>query len=156
MLGSHLILGSDAVADLGTSMVTEFPFFFAVAEMSQELFDRMLVRRRLDRFREFHRANPHVYSLFRAYARQAKSAGRTRIGARSIGERIRWFTTVETIGDNFKINDHCWPYYARMLAIEEPEFRGFFQTRDANFDGSLDEIRELINGDTKETNVTDS
>jgi len=74
--------------------------------------------------------------MFEQFARAAKSRGsRNYFGARMIGERIRWYTTVETdSADDYKVNDHHWPYYARLLMLKYPEFDGFFQRRDSNFD----------------------
>ncbi len=85
----------------------------------------------------FHRANPRVFELFRQYANEAlNSNNRHHFGARSIGERIRWYTTVETSDPDFKVNDHQWPYYARLLMVLDKRFADFFNTRDARFDAS--------------------
>lgn len=87
-------------------------------------------------FRQFHRDNPEVYRLFRKFARQALDAGMPSCGARLIGERIRWHVRIETQSDDgFKVNDHHWPYYSRLLMLEEPRaFDGFFERRDGQFD----------------------
>jgi len=94
------------------------------------------LRERYDRFKAFHKANPQVYVLFVRFAEMARTKGRRpRFGARMIGERIRWYTAVETTStDDYKINDHFWPYYARLLMLTRPEFDGFFERRDARFD----------------------
>ncbi len=60
-----------------------------------------------------------------------------------IGERIRWYTAVETTDDDFKINDHHWPYYARILMLSYPEFGGFFEIRDARFDATDEELKRI-------------
>lgn len=92
---------------------------------------------RYGRFLKFHRDSPRVYELFRHFAVLAKSKGRRKyFGARMIGERIRWYTSVETTSeDDYRINDHYWPYYARLLMLSDPaQFEGFFERRDAHFD----------------------
>ena len=91
---------------------------------------------RYRRFRKFHRENPRVFELFAHFAAQAKERGRREyFGARMIGERIRWYTAVEvTTEDEYKLNDHYWPYYARLLMLTDERFAGFFQRRDARFD----------------------
>jgi len=92
-----------------------------------------------DRFaawREFHHANPHVFELFERFANEARKSGRKRFGARMIGERIRWYSQIETSGSDFKINDHCWPYYARLLMAIDDSFRGFFMTKEVSFDAN--------------------
>ena len=87
------------------------------------------------RFREFHRANPAVFAHFKRYADQAL-AKRVRFGARMIGERIRWYTAIETTDSNsdYKVNDHYWPYYARLLALTDDRFAEFFQNRGGGSD----------------------
>lgn len=67
-------------------------------------------------FEEFHAANPRVWELFERFALELVRAGRRRIGARLIGERIRWECAIATTDAEFKVNDHHWPHYARMFA----------------------------------------
>lgn len=89
---------------------------------------------RYERFHRFHRENPEVYSLFARYAQEALAAGRS-VGARSIGERIRWHTAVETVSDDgYKVNDHYWPYYASLLALTDGRFAEFFTCRGGGSD----------------------
>jgi hypothetical protein len=80
------------------------------------------------RFQRYHRANPHVYDLFRRFAREAMAAGRVRYSADAILHRIRWFVQVETAGE-FKANNDAAAFYARMLIAEDAAFSGFFQLR---------------------------
>lgn len=97
--------------------------------------------RTFTRWAEFHRANPQVFDLFRRFALEARREHRGQFGARLIGERIRWYTQVETqSADGFKLNDHYWPYYARLLmAIHPEEFAKFFELR-GGLDVNEDEI----------------
>lgn len=89
-----------------------------------------------ERFKIFHKANPHVYKLFKKFARQAKEAGRDRWSARDIVHRIRWFVNIETNDptSDFKINDHYSPYYARKLVKQDDSFDGFFEMRQLKAD----------------------
>lgn len=80
------------------------------------------------RFERFHRANPAVYDLFRRFAREAMASGRERFSADAILHRIRWYVAIETKGD-FKCNNDCAAFYARMLIAEQPAFAGFFELR---------------------------
>ena len=82
------------------------------------------------RWREWHRDNPRVYELFQQYTLQAINAGRPRYSARVVIERIRWHVNIETRGDEFKINDHYTPYYARLFMRDHPQHAGFFETRE--------------------------
>lgn len=92
---------------------------------------------------EFHKNNPHVWKLFLKFAAQAKEAGRERFGARMILERLRWYTSVETVSaDRFKINDHHVPYYSRLAMLLYPdEYGELFERRDPpTFDASDQDI----------------
>ena len=86
-----------------------------------------------ERFREFHLANPQVFSLFVKFANHAANS-RRRFGARLIGERIRWHTAIETSGDEFKVNNDYWPYYAKLLPLVDQRFVGFFSSRNGASD----------------------
>lgn len=82
-------------------------------------------------FAKFDLANPHVYRLFVKYAQDARAAGKGRYSARTIGERLRWQLEVEMKStDGFRINNNHFPFYARKLVSENPEFDGLFQFRD--------------------------
>lgn len=82
------------------------------------------------RFDEFHAENPHVYELVKHYAKQAIQSGHKHYGMKSIMERVRWHTSIET-NDTFKINNNHSPYYARMFMDDYPQHAGFFHTRKA-------------------------
>ena len=86
-------------------------------------------------FLDYHRDNPEVYALFRRFTFKAISAGRTHMGARMVGERIRWYTQVETTDQDYKVNDHYWPFYVRVFEAEFPDRKGFFSKRTAIADG---------------------
>lgn len=88
----------------------------------------------------FHLENPGVWRLFVRFAEEALQARRTYFGARIIGERIRWYTMIETTGSEYKLNDHIWPYYSRLLMSVDGRFDGMFSMRDAKFDSSCKEI----------------
>lgn len=98
-------------------------------------------------WKQFHRANPHVFALFVRFAREAKAAGRERFGAHAIGERIRWYTAIETrSSDGLKINDHHLPYWSRLAMLLHPDLAGFFERRDANFDATDEQLLDAHRG----------
>ncbi len=111
------------------------------------LFDK-LPARAFHRWADFHRANPDVFAHFLRYAREATAAGRGRMGARAIGERIRWYVAVETrSADGFKVNNDFWPYYGRLAMLLYPEeLGGLFERRDGRFDGSDAELLKAHRG----------
>ncbi|MBD3674375.1 MAG: hypothetical protein HUJ26_12695 [Planctomycetaceae bacterium] len=94
----------------------------------------------------FHRDNPQVWAWFKFYAGELQK--HQQIGsARLIGERIRWETAVRVTreADLPKLNDHHWPYYARLLMATDERFAGFFHTRDAKFDVDIETLVRLAN-----------
>jgi hypothetical protein len=86
------------------------------------------------RFADFHAANPQVYATLLRFALEAKRAGRTRMSINLLAERLRWHSTVEVNGDEFRVNNNLRPYFARLLMEQEPELSGFFETRKAQAD----------------------
>lgn len=81
------------------------------------------------RFEKFHRENPEVWKLFKRFAEDAISAGLRTLSANFLFERIRWETSVVTKGDNYKVNDHYRPYYARLWNRTHPASVAKFNTR---------------------------
>ena len=81
------------------------------------------------KFLEWHGKNPKVYELFKRFTFQAINAGHKHFGGFGIINRIRWQTTVETKGDEFKINNACAAYYSRMFMKDHPQYEGFFRTK---------------------------
>jgi hypothetical protein len=87
------------------------------------------------RFEEWDEANPHVLDLFVRFTFEALRTGRKRYSARDIIHRIRWHMNVELAAvDEFKINDHWSPYYARLFIDLYPMHAGIFEMREAEDD----------------------
>lgn len=81
-------------------------------------------------FEKFDEENPRIWELFVGLCERALRAGRRRAGARMIMEVIRWEIFVTTKSDDdFKINDHHTPYYARKYMGQHPELPEFFELR---------------------------
>ena len=77
----------------------------------------------------WHKLNPHVYELFKRFTLDVIRRGRKQYSSKAIVERIRWHTEVETVGEEFKMNNNYAPYYARLFMKEYPEHANFFRTR---------------------------
>lgn len=96
-----------------------------------------------DEFCAYHQANPLIWKLFQRFAEEIR-AKRTRYGAKSLMERIRWEIDLATPAAlEFKINNNYTSLYARMLAHKFPDrFSDFFEfrelTREANAEKSKD------------------
>ncbi len=97
-------------------------------------------RKRFTGWCQFHRENPHVFRLFRAYAVEELAKNSNRISARDIGEEIRKTKPVETTDPDFKVNDWWWPYYARLLTGLNKRFAGKFLLKKSTFDSTIEEI----------------
>ena len=92
-----------------------------------------------ERFKLFHRANPHVYRDFRVKAFQMLRTGRKRYSARRIMESLRWDYDLKTTGDVFEINNDFTPIYVRLLIYNHPEFEDFFELRVIRSRGAMSE-----------------
>lgn len=80
---------------------------------------------RLEAFLKFYEEQPQVYRKFRELALQLVEAGATRIGGRSIWERLRWDYLIEVqTGESPELNDHHVPYFTRLLMEREPDLFG--------------------------------
>ena len=82
-----------------------------------------------EQFQAFHRANPQVYDLLRSLALAMVRAGRDRIGAKMLWERLRWEYALQTAGE-YRLNNNLTSRYARLLMDQEPELAGRFETRE--------------------------
>jgi hypothetical protein len=82
-----------------------------------------------DRFAEFHAANPDVYAELVRLARDARSAGRQRVGMKELWEVARWHLRLRTHADGYALNNDFTALYARLIQDQEPDLAGLFETR---------------------------
>lgn len=68
-------------------------------------------------FVEFFWANLEIWRLFVRFADTVTERGYKKFSARTIIERIRWETNLETKGEPVKINNDYTPYYARLYML---------------------------------------
>jgi len=80
----------------------------------------------MDRFINFHTDNPHVWELFMKFSEQARNSGRKRFSQWAVAQRIRWYTAIETSGEDYKLSNDFIALYARMMILYFPEYGGFF------------------------------
>lgn len=80
-------------------------------------------------FEKFHADNPQVYSKLVELAQLTKANGHKQIGIGLLWERLRFYYTIETTGDRWKLNNSYRAYYARKIMNEVPSLSGFFKTR---------------------------
>jgi hypothetical protein len=82
-------------------------------------------------FEVFHQANPQVYAVMVRLAREyrARHAG-VECGINLLAGRVRWeFSMTITSDDEFKLNDHHMPFYARLIMGRETDLAGIFELR---------------------------
>jgi hypothetical protein len=91
-------------------------------------------QKQIEAWLHFHAANPRFYHIFTRFSLEAALAGRKRFGANLVTERIRWYTAVESKGDDFKINNNWAPFYARLFEHDHPQHQGLFRLREAAAD----------------------
>jgi len=97
------------------------------------------------KFEKFHEQNPGVYSLFLRFTKEAKAAGRPRFSGWMIANRIRWYTSIETKGEDCKISNDFIAVYVRLIVYLFPEFEGFFQLKRMGGNGLTEEEMEVNN-----------
>ena len=80
-------------------------------------------------WRRFHEENPEVYTLFKKFSFELISVGFQNYSSKSVFERIRWHTDVQTRNTKFKLNNNYTAYYARLFNVDHPQHNTFFRTR---------------------------
>ena len=78
---------------------------------------------------DWHRMNPNVWRLFEKYAFEAIKSGRENYSAWAVIQRIRWHTTIETQGSDFKISNDYIAFYSRLFHAKHKAYDGFFRTK---------------------------
>lgn len=82
------------------------------------------------RFEKFHADNPHVYQLLVKLAREwMSSSGQTKLGIRTLWERMRWELALTTDAEDYRLNNNYTSFYARMIQAQEPDLHDLFEQR---------------------------
>jgi len=82
-----------------------------------------------EKFEKFDNKNPIVYALFKQQVQKAISKGKKRVSSKTILGFIRWKVTLQTTGDEFKINDAFTSRYSRKNIQQYPEHEHIFEFR---------------------------
>ena len=89
-------------------------------------------------FEKYNDANPHVLAVLERFTRQAFEAGHAHIGIDFVHARARWYTSIETKGDDdFKLSNRWRPFFARLIMRRNPDLRGVFRLRRAAADREI-------------------
>jgi len=89
-------------------------------------------------FEKYCEDNPQVLVVLERFTWEAFAHGHTHIGIDFVHARARWYTSIETTGDDFKLSNNFRPYYARLIMQRHPELRGVFRLRKAAADKELE------------------
>lgn len=84
-------------------------------------------------FRAFHAKHPEVYQAICHLARQAKRAGRDKIGVGMLFEVLRWNTFIAAprdVDDEYRLNNNFRSRYARLVMDLEDDLDGIFDIRE--------------------------
>jgi hypothetical protein len=79
--------------------------------------------------RKFVAAHPEIWRLFLRFTHELIGAGREHYSSDAVLHRIRWYTAVESHGEEFKVNNNFSAVFARWFHDAYPERAGFFRTR---------------------------
>jgi hypothetical protein len=91
-------------------------------------------------YKEWDAKNPHFYPLFCRFSVQLAQRGHSHLSSKLIFERVRWESMIQTVGDEYKLNNNFTCIYARRFMAEHPQYQGFFRTR---------ELRALTEGEAR-------
>ena len=84
-----------------------------------------------EKFEEFHKNNPHVYTIFKRLTFRAINAGAKKLSAWWVINVARWelaFSTTDFNSD-FKISNDYIAYYSRMFMSDFPQHDKIFNTK---------------------------
>lgn len=72
--------------------------------------------------------------IYREFERQAKmiASRRDHYSARTIIESMRHHSALSDSESSFRLNNNRTPDLARLFVIKNPQYQGFFQTRDSD------------------------
>jgi hypothetical protein len=80
-------------------------------------------------FKEFDRRNPQVMIALVKMSRELKASGHQMFGIQMLFEVIRWRSMLQTVGDDFKLNNNYAGRYARKIMSENADLDGVFELR---------------------------
>lgn len=83
-------------------------------------------------FNAYHAAHPNVCDELIRMSREAKAAGRRRIGIGMLFEVLRWNAIIAGLPDPheaYKLNNNYRSRYVRLIEERAPDLIGFFEKR---------------------------
>ena len=96
----------------------------------------------LEQFREFHLANPRVFSTLASIALALKARGWKKGSISLIFEQMRWAYAIQTQGAKYALDNRWRAGYARLLGMAVPGLEGFFETRQGTEDYTVMRVED--------------
>lgn len=93
-------------------------------DSEQVLIDR--IQQRKKEFTQWHLNNPAIWAAFERFALEAAESNRATYSHWAVMNRVRWHTSIETTGKEFKISNNHIAFYARIFCGTYPQYRNFF------------------------------
>lgn len=81
-------------------------------------------------FWAFHQANPEVYLELEKLSLQWFSVGHKHGSMKMFYEYLRYNRGIQTVSEDFKLNNNYHSRYARLLIEKHPELKDFFELRE--------------------------
>ena len=108
-------------------------------------------------FMAFHAANPDIYETIVALARKVKAAGHRHCSFRVLWETIRFRRMISRKpGEKWALNNNHCPFYVRLIELQEPSLRGFFEKRTSKADVPEDPPQNVGVVDCFDPNIDDT
>ena len=74
----------------------------------------------------WHNKNPQVWEYFEKFALESVKKGHKKISHWLLINRVRWETSINTSGNDFKISNNFIAFYARLWNEKYPEYNKLF------------------------------
>jgi hypothetical protein len=101
------------------------------------------IQARKNEWGNWHSKNPSIWLAFEKFSLEAATSGRPRYSHWAVMNRVRWHTTIETTGKEFKIsNDHI-AFYARAFCAKHPQHKEFFRFKPLKEELEIRRLRGL-------------
>jgi hypothetical protein len=101
------------------------------------------IQARKNEWGNWHSKNPSIWLAFEKFSLEAAASGRPRYSHWAVMNRVRWHTTIETTGKEFKIsNDHI-AFYARAFCAKHLQHKEFFRFKPLKEELEIRRLRGL-------------
>ena len=92
-----------------------------------------------EKFLEFNRRHPEVYSALSKFAHQwrDRKGPDARLGIKMVIERVRWELALGARDESPRLNNNHSAFYARLLMAQEPALEGMFMLKKQRYESTI-------------------